>query len=137
MTQILIEKHPEILPHHQLGRVVATVSHPLPRPDLDVHADVVRVAGDVEFWTGELQSGAVDRILIGSLAFDLIEVRQLLELELIACVHHNLSLGESVLADHVFPFEVDILTSEDSGIITRLLLSMFGLVNLPWPPPAS
>ena len=26
VTQILIEKHPEILPHHQLGRVVATVS---------------------------------------------------------------------------------------------------------------
>ena len=79
VTQILIEKHPEILSHHQLGRAVATVSlngdtnsyrmqhtlipHPLPRPDLDVHADVVRVAGDVEFWTGELQSGAVDRIL--------------------------------------------------------------------------
>ena len=42
------------------------------------------------------------KYLIGSLAFDLIEVRQLLELELIACVHHNLSLGESVLADHVY-----------------------------------
>ena len=81
VTQILIEKHPEILPHQHLGRVVATISingdntnriqhhmdhpipHPLPRPDLDVHADVVRVAGDVEFWTGELQGGAVDRIL--------------------------------------------------------------------------
>ena len=42
------------------------------------------------------------KYLIGSLAFDLIEVRQLLELELIACVHHNLSLGESVHADHVY-----------------------------------
>ena len=39
------------------------IPHPLPWPDLDVHADVVRVAGYVELGTGELQHGAVGRIL--------------------------------------------------------------------------
>lgn len=100
VTQIFSKEHPETLPH-QVRRVVTTKSYPLTRPHLDIHADVLGVARDVEFWTGELQRGAVDRIFIGSLAVDLVEVRKLLELELIARVHDHLPLGQTVLADHV------------------------------------
>ena len=42
------------------------------------------------------------KYLIGSLAFHLIEVRQFLELELIACVHDDLSFGQTILANQVY-----------------------------------
>ena len=134
VTQILIEKHPEILPCHHLGRVVTTksingtyhIQHGAPftssslparpwcphwrRPcrrgcwTLDRRAATwgsrqnsemlsFRTCVKILFWN--------DNYFIGSLAFDLIKVRQLLELELIASVHDNLSLGETVLTDHV------------------------------------
>ena len=80
MSQILREKHPEILSSHQAGRIVAAVPgkgvnrdqfkcaasappRPVPAPDLDVHGDVLCVAGNVEPGAGELQLGAVSRIL--------------------------------------------------------------------------